>query len=130
VPTLIIFAAPASLLLTGYLKAFTEKNASIIYLLAGLAFLMVVYALVKLPKMLKMSFVPAFSAFTFPLVISAVAFTGFNSFMTATNTPSSLFVLLKNGLTVIAGIMVFYVLYKYTSFLLKKPEEKTISKAV
>lgn len=129
-PTLIIFAAPASLLLTGYLKAFAEKNANLIYGLAILALIMVLYALVKLPKLIKMSFVPAYSAFTFPLVISAIAFGGFNNFMTMTNQPSDIYLILKNGLTLIAGIMVFYVLYRYTLFLLKKPEEKKISKAV
>jgi len=123
IPTLIIFAAPASLCLTGYLKAFSDKSPIMIYCLAGLASIMVIYALLQMPKMLKLPFVPAYSAFTFPFVISAIAATGFTNFMTATNHLNPIYPVIKDVLTVFASLMVLYVLIRYTTFLIASPNK-------
>lgn len=72
-PTLIILSAPASLLLAGYLSAFAQKNSLVLYVLAICSFSFYVIALCYLPKLLKLKFSPGYSAFTFPLVISAIA---------------------------------------------------------
>lgn len=122
VPTLIIFAAPASLLLAGYLKSFANKNTMIVYCLAALALVMVIYTLMKMPKMFKLPFVPAYSAFTFPFVISAIASTGFNNFMTVSNKTNTLYPIIQNSLTLFAIVIVFYVLIRYTVFLIAIPQ--------
>lgn len=72
-PTLIVLSAPASLLLAGYMSAFEVKSMPMVYFLLFWSLLFYFIALCYLPNLLKLKFSPAYSAFTFPLVISAVA---------------------------------------------------------
>lgn len=65
--------APASLLLAGYMSAFEVKWLPMVYFLLFWSLLFYFIALFYLPNLLKLKFSPAYSAFTFPLVISAVA---------------------------------------------------------
>ena len=71
-PTLVILAAPASLLLAGYINSFTEKNMTIIYLLMTLSLIFYIRVIIMLPRLLKLKILQV-SGFTFPLVISATA---------------------------------------------------------
>ena len=116
-PTLIILAAPASLLLAGYLSSFEEKNIVILYLLIFLSFAFYIIALCYLPRLLKLKFSPGYSAFTFPLVISAIACKMLNMYF-----KQSYIVL--NVLTkceeLIAVLIVSWVLVCYLFFLLRK----------
>ncbi len=55
-PLTIIFAAPASLCLAGYLSSFDNKIMIMVYFLAILSIAMYIFALTQLPKLLKLKF--------------------------------------------------------------------------
>lgn len=80
-PTSLIFAAPASLLIAGYLNAFDVKSVAMITVLGVVAVILLVLGLVLVFKTIKAPFAPSFSAFTFPLVISAIAMAGIGKFL-------------------------------------------------
>lgn len=72
-PTTVIFAAPASLLLTGYMVSFSEKDARMVYALLVCSVVFWAVGMVYLAKTCRGGFLPSHSAFTFPLVISGLA---------------------------------------------------------
>lgn len=119
-PTLIILSAPASLLLAGYLSAFEEKQSVMVYLLLVLSLLFYFIALYYLPSLLKLEFSPAFSAFTFPLVISAIGGKMFSAY--AQSTGGMIFLLVKLQ-ELVAFLIVVFVLIKYLQFLFYKPQK-------
>jgi len=72
-PTIAIFAAPASLLLAGYLTISEQPNTLLLGLLVSIALSMTLFVYLSFNKLLRLPFSPAYSAFTFPLVIGATA---------------------------------------------------------
>ena len=112
IPTTVIFAAPASLLLAGYMVSFPEKQTWLVYLLFALSLIFWLVGIFYFAQTFKGAFMPSHSAFTFPLVISALAtklsmnFTGF-----------SWQVILCNVQTVIALVVVLWVLVRYVKFI-------------
>lgn len=82
-PTIAIMAAPASLSLAGYLSMTKEPSALIVALLFGIAVLMTFVLYVAFTKLLRLSFSPAFAAFTFPLVIGSTALYKTSAWMSA-----------------------------------------------
>ncbi|WP_022943175.1 TDT family transporter [Psychromonas hadalis] len=72
-PTITVFAAPASLTLAGYLTITEQPNPLLVLLLACIALMMTLFIYVSFSKLLRLPFTPAYSAFTFPLVIGATA---------------------------------------------------------
>ncbi len=112
-PLNIIFAAPASLCLAGYLSSFDTKSMMIVYFLAALSMLMYLLALIQLPKLLKLKFYPSFSALTFPMVISAIAIKMTDGFFTKLGNPQMFLKYIVIIQTFIAVILVLYVLIKY-----------------
>lgn len=74
-PTIVILAAPASLLLESYfhITPYEEINPAFVILVGALAVVMTLLTYVVLPKLFKLPFSPAMAATTFPLVISANA---------------------------------------------------------
>lgn len=72
-PLFCINTAPVSLCLAGYMATFAEKNAMLVYFMLFLSLAIYLLVLVNLPSLLKMQFFPSYAAFTFPMVISAVA---------------------------------------------------------
>ena len=72
-PTIAIFAAPASLSLAGYLTVTESPNLQMVVILAMVAFTMTLFIYYSFLKLLRLPFSPAYSAFTFPLVIGATA---------------------------------------------------------
>ena len=121
-PTIIIFAAPAALCLAGYMNSFAEKNMIIVYLLLALSQLFYLFALTQLPKLLKLKFYPAYSAFTFPMVISAISLKLTNGFLIKSEQPIAFLKYLLKFEEIIAVAIVLYVLIRYISFLLAKPQ--------
>jgi len=117
VPTITILAAPASLCLAGYMSSFQDKNMAIVFFLTGLSLIMLLSVLVYMPKMLKLKFYPSYAAFTFPLVISAIAIKKTAAFFASINNiiPSLNLIVRIEELLAIA--IVLYVLIKYTIFL-------------
>lgn len=116
-PTLIIYAAPASLCLAGYLNSFEVKNIYIIGFLAALSIVMCIFAFTKVFKLLKLKFYPSNSAFTFPFVITAIAFKGLNGFLIKNEMAVSGLKYLVIAIELWATGIVIYVLVRYFTFL-------------
>ena len=72
-PTLAILAAPASLALAGYLQVCAEPAPALLAMLAPVAVCLTLSVWVVFLRLLRLPFSPGFSAFTFPMVIGAVA---------------------------------------------------------
>lgn len=119
-PTIAILSAPASLCLAGYMNAFAEKNMTIVYLLLALSQITYIAVILYMPKLLKLKFSPSYSAFTFPLVISALSLKLTNGFLTKAASPIPALGTLVKFEEAIAVVICLYVLVKYINFLLAK----------
>ncbi|SHE52802.1 TDT family transporter [Alkalibacter saccharofermentans] len=119
-PVVVIYAAPGSLLLAGYLSVFQDKSVNVVLIIGVWAFIMTLFGVSKMPKLLKMPFYPSCSAFTFPFVISAMAFSSMTGFL-RTSGYAVVFLEPINILMVAwAFIMVFFVLIRFSIFLLNE----------
>ncbi|MCL2216853.1 MAG: TDT family transporter [Defluviitaleaceae bacterium] len=75
--TVAIFTAPMSLLVVGYFSSFVAQgqgNPTLVYIMLAIAVISYVYVSVMMFSLLKIKFYPTYAAFTFPYVISAIAF--------------------------------------------------------
>lgn len=113
-PLTCIFTALFSILIVGYVNSadiISNEFLTVLYTIASIFYFFAIY---KLIRNIKIKFYPSFAAFTFPFVISALATKGVLG-------------TLKIGLlnyvltlqTVIATVLVVYVLIKYIKFLKK-----------
>lgn len=121
-PTLAILAAPASLTLAGYLSLSTAPNALLVVALFTIAVLMTLTVYIMLTHLLRLPFSPAYSAFTFPLAISATAMfkmSVWSHSVTLFSNYSHLFYLSAIAEGVIASIVILYVLQHYLRFLVR-----------
>ena len=112
-PLFCIFAAPAALCLAGYIQSVAPKSVAMVVGMLVLSSVLYVLVLIKLPGLLKLPFFPSYAAFTFPMVISAIA------------VKQSMACLTKLGLqvgwlspvvlveTIIAVVLVIYALVRY-----------------
>lgn len=123
IPTITIFAAPASLCLAGYLNSFETVNMNIFWLLVSLSLITLFAVLLYMPKMLKLKFYPSYSAFTFPLVISAIAMQSTNNLLIKMNLVMPVLQYITYFLELLAVIFVIYVLIHYTNFLFIETEK-------
>ena len=121
-PTIVIFSAPASLCLAGYMNSFQNKNMITVWFLVALSQLTLLCILFQLPKLLKLQFYPSYSAFTFPLVISAISIKLTNGFLANIGKPIPILKYIIKFEELIAVIMVLYVLFKYIKFMSNKTE--------
>jgi len=126
-PTLVIYAAPASLLLAGYMNSFETKSMAIVWLLAVLSIIMYIAAIIMLPRLLKLKFYPSYSAFTFPLIISGIAMKLTNGFLTKSGIPVTWLNYLVKFQEAVAVIITLYVLYRYIRFLTSDNKEQATS---
>lgn len=70
-----IFAAPMSLCIVGYFSSFEQQNEILVYFMLGTAIISYIFvSYIMIAKLLQAKFYPTYSAFTFPYVISAIAF--------------------------------------------------------
>lgn len=109
IPTLVIYTAPASLCLTGYLNSFESKSMLMVGFLSVLSLFMFIVVIVNMPRLLKLGFYPSYSAFTFPFVITAIAMKGTNAFATKAGINIFFMGYLVKMLEFWAVIMVIYV---------------------
>ena len=116
-PTLTIFAAPASLCLAGYLNSFQEKNMTIVWLLLFLSLTSLLGVLLTMPRMMKLKFFPSYSAFTFPFVVSAIAIKAIDGFLVKIHMGVPVFKYLVHAEELLAAVFVIYVLARYIDFL-------------
>ena len=72
-PTIAILAAPASLLLAGYLTIENDPSLLLCSLLFGIAVLMTFVIYFSFWRLLRLQFSPGYAAFTFPMAIGATA---------------------------------------------------------
>lgn len=121
-PTIVILSAPVSLCLAGYINSFPEKNMYLLWILVGLSQLTLLYILTQLPRLFKLKFYPSYSAFTFPIVISALSLKLTNGFLTKIEKPVAILKYLVKFEEILAIGVVLYVLFRYISFLLVKQE--------
>lgn len=115
-PTFVILSAPASLLLAGYMASFPVKQNFMIVLLFSFSIFFYVIALIGLLKLLKLKFSPAYSAFTFPLVISAISSKLLNGYLKGSVEALKILVKFQE---IVAVAIVLYVLVRYLVFLYK-----------
>lgn len=114
-PTLVIFAAPASILAIAYLIVTPEINLLLFYTLIIIALCMTLYTYVTLIHLLKLPFSPAYSAFTFPLVVSAIALFKSDTFLLQEGSHIP-WVQLATIELILATAMVVYVTYGYLKY--------------
>jgi len=119
-PTITVLAAPASLCLAGYIGSFQEKSMVMVGFLGILSFVMFLGVILYLPKMLKIKFYPSYSAFTFPLVISAIAMKLTNGLLIKMERPIYLLKYLVKFQEILALVIVIYVLINYFKFIFLK----------
>ena len=126
-PTLAILAAPASLTLTGYLSISSNPNTLVLLILFSIALVMTISVYLMLSHLLRIGFSPAYSAFTFPLAISATASYKMSVWSQTSNlfeNYSTLFFLIGLIEGIIATFIITYVAqhymrYIYNNFFLK-----------
>lgn len=118
-PTFVIFSAPGSLCLAGYLNSFDQRNFFIFWFLLVLSQGFYIFALIKLIGLLKLKFYPSYSGFTFPLVISALALKLSNGFLINQGVKITVLPIFIKVEEIIAVIIVFYVLRRYLENLAK-----------
>ncbi|HCX0615440.1 TPA: permease [Staphylococcus aureus] len=118
-PNTSTICAPFSLVAAAYVIAFPKANAFIVIIFLILAQIFYFYIIIQLPKLLKEPFSPVFSAFTFPLVISATALKN--------SLPVLMFPDIWKGLlfieVLLATVIVLRVFIGYLHFFLKKENQ-------
>jgi tellurite resistance protein TehA-like permease len=125
-PVMALFAAPPNLCLVGYLLIIPTPNLNYIFGLTILAISMTLFSYFCILRQLRNPFFPSIGAFTFPLVIGAVAMrTSAEFFEPLTHTYGSL-VSLFSALAVvqiiISAIVTLHVCYRYTQNLIAAPQ--------
>jgi exfoliative toxin A/B len=121
-PTMAIFTAPVALCLAGYMSSFQEKNMFMVWLLVALSQASYLFVLLQLPKLLKLKFYPSYSAFTFPMVISGISIKLTSGFLANSGNPVAILMYIVKFEEFLGVAIVLYVLIRYISFLLAKPE--------
>ena len=111
-PLICIFTAIFSILIVGYTNSLDISPEFLIGLYT-IAFVFFLFALVKVIEYRNLEFYPSFSAFTFPFVITAIASKEVSLIF---NSP--IFGVIIPIQTLIASILVIYVLCRYLKFLL------------
>ncbi len=111
-PLICIFTAIFSILIVGYTNSLDVLSGFLIGLYI-IAFIFFLFALIKAIEYRNLEFYPSFSAFTFPFVITAVASKEVSLIFN-----NAVFGFIIPIQTIIASILVIYVLYRYLKFLL------------
>lgn len=119
-PTLAIFAAPASLLLAGYMNSFQTKDIAFVWFLMTLSIIMYGAVIIMLFKLLRLKFYPSYSGFTFPLIISGIGMKLTNGFLIKSGLTISVLQYLVRFQVVVGVVITLYVLIRYIEFLLPK----------
>lgn len=121
-PIICIYAAPAALLVAGYIQSFAEKSLPFLIALYAVALLLYLFVIIRGIIYTKLPFYPSFSAFTFPFVISAIATRQMFVATTAMGYSLGFLDILAHVQMVIAVLAVLFTLFKYVQFLSKSPK--------
>jgi exfoliative toxin A/B len=123
-PTVAIFAAPASLCLVGYYKVYASPENWMVALLLTLSLASYVAVLFLLPRIFRKGFCPAYSALTFPLVISAIATNASYLYLSQTYSNVQVLQYLAWFETALALVIIAFVLVRYTMHFTVKKKTK------
>jgi len=115
-PLFSIFASPFGLFLAGYVSSINYVSPTVIKFLMALCLIFYIISFIHIIKCFTLKFSPNFSAFAFPFVISAVGITEAVNYLEL----EGILVMLSNALTIIATILVAYVLARYENFFVGK----------
>lgn len=116
-PSLIVLAAPASLLFLSYYFSFAEKNYKMIVFLFCCSLIFYLLSLIFLPRIIKQDFQPTISAITFPMVTGAYV----SKIMTELFVNYSfIFSFLYFVQLIIANFVVVFALGSYIKFFVKQ----------
>lgn len=128
-PTLAIFAAPAGLLLAGYMNSFPTKNMIMVWFLLALSIIMYAVVIILLFKLLQLKFYPSYSGFTFPLVISGIGAKLTNGFLIKSNQAIPYLQYLVKFQEIVGVVITLYVLFKYLQFTFAKENVNLLLKS-
>lgn len=129
-PTIAVLAAPASLTLAGYLTVFEQPNMWLVEMLMAVALLMTVLVYSAFIHLCRLPFSPGRAAFTFPMVIGAVAlYKCAAAFATLDANNAHLIYKIADIELVGAVIMVSYVALGYLKALQKNLQQARFIKA-
>ncbi len=112
-PLTCIFTALFSILIFGYLNSAQNISNEFVIGMYLIACAFYIFSLYKLISCINIDFYPSFSAFTFPFVISALATKGIFNAIWSNGTMNAVLIIE----TVIATVLVVYVLARYVKFL-------------
>ena len=112
-PLICIFTALMSILIVGYTNSVNAISNEFLILLYVFAFALFLFALYMVYEYRNLDFYPSFSAFTFPFVITAIASTEVSKIF---NGPIFNYIIPIQ--TIIAIVLVSYVVYRYLKFLI------------
>lgn len=132
IPTVVIFASPASVVLNGYLKAYGASGAEwMVWLLFAFSLVFWVGSLTLIPRVLSMKFYPSYSSLTFPLVITGISFASMHQYFASAGNDMAWLQYLAWIAVAVAVIFVLYVLIRYVHhFLIKAWRTTSIKDAV
>ena len=108
-PLLCIYCAPVSLCIVGYVKSMTQISEPFIMAMYIASTLLYMLGLCVVAKTLTLKFYPSYAAITFPMVICAMATTVVSKVLQEFEFLNTLAMVE----TVIASIIVFYVLIRF-----------------
>ena len=112
-PLICIYAAPVSLCLAGYVQCVTPKSHAMLIGMLAASTIILIIVLFRMPGLLKLSFYPSFSAFTFPFVITAIAALQCMVCLKRTGAPLPWLKTVVLVETALAAVLVFYTLIRY-----------------
>lgn len=112
-PLFCIYAAPVSLCLAGYIQSVMPKSPAMIWGMLAVSTALYLLVLVRLPGFLKLPFYPSYAAFTFPMVITAIAAKQSMACLTKLGYAVSWMSPVVLIETVIAVVLVVYTLARY-----------------
>jgi exfoliative toxin A/B len=114
IPTVVIFASPASVVLNGYIKVYGAAGSEwMVWMLFSFSLVFWVGSLALIPRILKMNFYPSYSALTFPLVITGIAMNATYQYFASGGNEVVWLQYLARTSVAIAGVFVLYVLVRY-----------------
>ncbi len=116
-PLIIIFAAPANLLVVGYISLGLTWSSGLLTLLWGLGLLTTLFAWYQLVRLARLDFYPSYSAYTFPLVIGAISTLRYVNYMGGMQGSLGWIYYLGMIQMVISILAVVYVSIRYVLFL-------------
>lgn len=112
-PIFCIYAAPISLCLAGYIQSVTPKSPVMVIGMLIASTLVYLVVLSRLPAFLQLPFYPSYAAFTFPMVITAIAAKQSMACLTKLGFAVSWLGPVVLVETVIAAVLVLYSLVRY-----------------